>query len=514
MSYLKQSLRTPQTEPLPGTVPNSAGGHSYSVDDWKRLQRFLILGSEGGSYYASELVLTRANAQATARCVAADGPRAVKEIIAISAGGRAPKNDPAIFALALAAAAEDDATRGMALASLSAVCRTGTHLFQFADYVQGLRGWGRGLRRAIGAWYEREDVDYQLIKYRQRNGWTHRDLLRLSHPQPNDSLAWAAGKSEAPLTGLLDAYERAQHTATPAATAALIRECPDLPREALQPDHLRSPVVWAALLEQVMPTTALIRNLATMTRIGLLVPTSASTEMVIEQLSNGERLRLSRVHPLAILVAMLTYHSGRSSRGSSTWTPVPAIVDALDRAFYESFGNVQATDQRILLALDVSGSMGFGEIAGMPGVTPRIASAAMALITAASEPRRPHILGFSHNLVPLQISPRQRLDDAIRAISGLAFGGTDCSLPMLWAMQNKAEIDLFVVYTDSETWAGREHPVQALREYRRLMGIDAKLAVVGMTANEFSIADPADPGMLDVVGFDTATPNVLAGFAQ
>ena len=74
-------------------------------------------------------------------------------------------------------------------------------------------------------------------------------------------------------------------------------------------------------------------------------------------------------------------------------------------------------------------------------------------------------------------------------------------------------MDTFVIYTDSETWAGDVHPAQALREYRAWSGIDARLVVVGMVSNGFSIADPADPGMLDVVGFDTATPQLISDFA-
>jgi 60 kDa SS-A/Ro ribonucleoprotein len=69
------------------------------------------------------------------------------------------------------------------------------------------------------------------------------------------------------------------------------------------------------------------------------------------------------------------------------------------------------------------------------------------------------------------------------------------------------------VYTDSETWAGDIHPRQALVEYRQKLGIGAKLVVIGMVSNEFSIADPNDAGMLDVVGFDTATPAIIADFA-
>ena len=37
--------------------------------------------------------------------------------------------------------------------------------------------------------------------------------------------------------------------------------------------------------------------------------------------------------------------------------------------------------------------------------------------------------------------------------------------------------------------------------------------MVGTVANGFTIADPENPGMLDIVGFDTATPAVVTGVA-
>ena len=121
---------------------------------------------------------------------------------------------------------------------------------------------------------------------------------------------------------------------------------------------------------------------------------------------------------------------------------------------------------------------------------------------------------FHETIPPLAISPRQRLDDAVKTVSDLPFGGTDCALPMLYAQAHEREVDAFVIYTDSETWAGDIHPAQALRDYRQASGIDARLVVVGMVSNGFSIADPADPGMLDVVGFDTATPQLISDFAR
>lgn len=79
--------------------------------------------------------------------------------------------------------------------------------------------------------------------------------------------------------------------------------------------------------------------------------------------------------------------------------------------------------------------------------------------------------------------------------------------------RHKIPVDVFVVYTDSETWYGKVHPCQALAEYRRKMGIAAKPAVMGMTASGFTIADARDPGMLDVVGFDASVPQALREFA-
>lgn len=107
-----------------------------------------------------------------------------------------------------------------------------------------------------------------------------------------------------------------------------------------------------------------------------------------------------------------------------------------------------------------------------------------------------------------------RLYDLITYMDRLPFGGTDCSLPITNALNNGLEIDLFVVYTDSETWAGKIHPAQALKKYRQVTGINAKMVVVGMCSNGFSIADPSDPLMLDVVGFDTTTPQVISEFAK
>ncbi len=418
------SLRqTPQSEPIPGTVANAAGGQAFPVDDWTRLDRFLVLGSEGGSYYAGERALTRANAAAVLRCIQADGARSVARIVEVSTAGRAPKNDPALFALALAAAAGDEGTRRAALAALPAVARTGTHLFQFAEAVQASRGWGRALRRGVAGWYLSRPVEQlalQLVKYQQRNGWTHRDLLRLAHPLTDEPprralFDWACGRAAGDaLPALVRGFEALRRAGSAAEVAALVR-AHDLPREAVPTEWLNDAEVWRALLAR-MPATALVRNLGKLSAVGVLKPLSDDVAAVVAALGDRERLRRARVHPLALLLALRTYASGHGDKGGLVWSPVSAVVDALDAAFYAAFDAVEPSGRRVLLALDVSGSMASGRVAGS-ALTPREASAAMALVTAATEPRH-HIVGFTagDDLTPLPVTPAMRLDQAVGAV--------------------------------------------------------------------------------------------------
>ncbi|MFE3192193.1 TROVE domain-containing protein [Nocardia sp. NPDC059240] len=507
-------------------VRNSAGGFTFEVTPETRLRRFLTLGTEGGTYYTNARDLTEENAAVVmdfARNRTAD---LVAEIVAVSTAGRAPKQNPALFALAAAASLGDDDGRRTALDALPLVARTGTHLFLFARYIEQFRGWGRGLRRGVANWYldkSVEDLAFQSVKYRQREGWTHRDLLRLSHPQTDQDARrrlfdWICGRETA-LDGLrlVEGFTRAQ-TAPVAQLPELVREY-RLSWEMLPDEGINDPLVWEALLDNGMPQTALMRQLPRLTRLGLLSPLGARTKVVAAQLADRDRLCKARVHPMNVLVAQRTYAAGRSARGESTWEPSRPIVDALDAAFYAAFEAVEPTGKRYLLALDVSGSM-TAAISGLP-LSAREASAALALVTASTESAC-DIVGFTSAgdgwrdaaLTPLSISPRQRLDDAIRAVSRLPFGGTDCALPMLYALERELQVDVFVVLTDNDTWAGRIHPHQALAEYRRKVNPAAKLVVIGMTATNFTIADPDDSGSLDIAGFDSAVPTLLADFAR
>ena len=138
--------------------------------------------------------------------------------------------------------------------------------------------------------------------------------------------------------------------------------------------------------------------------------------------------------------------------------------------------------------------MARGHVAGVPGLTPRDASAAMALVTAATEPRA-EIVGFFAGGW-LRDRGRHRYEGLPRRAHGS--GARAAGAPRRRDPDRR----------------GPGVRRDGLRDYRAASGIDARLVVVGMASTGFSIADPADAGMLDVVGFYPATPQLSAGFAR
>jgi 60 kDa SS-A/Ro ribonucleoprotein len=544
---------TPQGEQaVSGQVQNSAGGFVFQVDELQRIRRFLVLGTDGGTYYTSQQKLTIDNAKFLVDMAKRRGGDVVHEIVSVSDVGSAPKNDQALFALAIVSIYGDMHGRQRAYRALSKVARTGTHLAQFLEFRQQLsptKGWSAGLRKAVSAWYLERTPDqaaYQMLKYPNRNGRGHGDTLRQAHPNTgtfepvghNALFRWTVGKDvpETALPKLVRGVTRAKGSGSSAETARLVRGY-GLTWEMVPTEHLNERVVWEALLEEdKVGITALIRQLPRLTNIGLLADKTWQNA-VTARLTDPELLRKGRVHPINVLVAMRTYASGHGERSSNTWQPVRQVVDALDAGFYAAFESVEPTGKRRMIALDVSGSMR-SPVAGLP-LNCREASGAMAMVTIAREPDT-YVVGFTgggmhslsyggyrsygspvrrqntrsvDDLTVLDLSARRRLDDNIRHITGLPFGGTDCALPMLHASAKGLEFDSFEVYTDNETWAGSIHPFEALQQYRKDSGIaDAALVVNGMTATESTVADPSDARMLDVVGLDAAAPGLINAF--
>lgn len=496
-----------------GQKRNNAGGYSFKVSGEDRLRRFLTIGCANGTYYVNEKNLTQDSIKFVEKFVKKSGDIALAQVIDVSDNGLAKKNDYALYVLAAIFAFGDDELKSQARIDFNKVVRTTDHLAIFLTFLKENfnKGVGTSVRRAIAAWYENRSVDslaYQVTKYRQRGGYTHRDLLRIGHPKDlnenvgNFILGNDFDADESPWA--IQAFEALQNAKTVTQVIKILNLHPKAPWEFVPTQFLTDAKIWRTIFENGgMGQTALIRNVTKMNDLGLFNDMKFAADYA-DALTDQAAIIAGRVHPMAYLQthAMFRGNTHRNAR----------IVDALSKGYNLAFKNIVPANKRTLIGLDVSGSMSWSA-SGMKNVSAALAGGALAQVLTANEPYS-EVLGFSTTLVPVNIGPNTRLDSIVNTMMNVTMGGTDLAQPMIHALNNKIEVETFITITDNETWAGRIHPHVALEQYRQKMGIDAKMVVAAMTPTRFTIADSNDSSrQLDVSGFDASVPGTIADFS-
>lgn len=525
--------KTPQSEKAKaGQVKNNAGGFVFQVSDQSRLERFLILGVDGGTYYVNEAIHAKSNVQFLNEMIERDEASVLATIVDVSVNGRAYKQSPALFALASVIVHGRD--KQAVKAVFNRVVRTGTNLYEVVNYLNTMGGWGRAKREIVSSWFDKDadKLAYQAVKYRSRkfgdNAWTLKDVMRKAHPQNvNTSVAdFVLGKPHDAIDDLrvIEGFKKMQSATSVKDVLDVLDNYEMLPWETIPTQFLKDVKIWKTLFSNgQLRGQALVRNITRLARYGAFKDMMFAAQYAAA-LTDQKMIEQTRLHPINFLNAAVVYREGQVDRKDyyggrkKNWETESVIADALDEGFHKAFKSVVPANKRTMLAIDVSGSM--SALANGLDLSCAQVSAAMAMTIARTEPA--HIIrGFTSDsygyrnsgLTDLGISARTDLATAMRNVQRHNWGGTDCSLPMTWALANKVEVDTFVVITDNDTWAGNVHPFQALKQYRKVTGIDARMAVLGVQATEFTIADPSDSGMMDFVGFDSNAPRVLADFS-
>jgi len=548
----------------PSQIKNDAGGFTFAADAQTKLERFLILGNEKGSYYASERSMTKKNYSNITDLLKVDGKKVVDTIVTISEEGRAPKNTPAIFALAVCSVFGTEDVKAYANKAMPKVCRFSTDLYAWVKIVDDLKAGrrGKGLLRAISRWYTDKGLKqlaYQVCKYPNRivdgKKWGHRDLLRIARVKPSEekmslvfryAIHGVANESDykdkvefdakysgdavdAPkgigitqsqfddlkndeFLSYIWAHEEAKKAKTSKRVVELIKSN-NITRESIPPELFNNQV-WKALLPG-MPLTALLRNLGQMTSKDILKPLSKEIAVVTEKLTNDETLAKARIHPMNVYMAWKMYNQGHGLRGKLYWTPVAQICDALEEAFYKSFKYADKIDGNVLVGVDVSPSMWNFSCVGSEFVSAAEAAIVMSMVVMRQS-NNYDMMAFTHQMTKMKLTAKMNFDavNSEMRLMSRNWGGTDCALPIKYAYDNQLIVDTFVILTDNQSWYGTSHVFEALRDYRKRFNSTARLAVMSFSSNEFSLADPDDSGMMDIGGLDSAVPKILNDFAN
>jgi len=293
-------------------------------------------------------------------------------------------------------------------------------------------------------------------------------------------------------------------------------------------DALLALLVNKKKTQVTMPLTALLRNLGSMTSHQVLADEEV-LQLVQAHLLNPITIEKSRVHPVTVLMAWFTYRNGSGLRGQTSWIPHPSLVKTLEEMFYLSFKNVEPTDTSICFLIDGSGSMTAPSLC--EGVSNAEAAALLAMIFARSETKKEVVPNHAFYIftaskivnyrtttgltdVSDAIHAEATLDQVLQAVQRSDWGMTDISSGILEALKYKRKYGAFVVITDNDVNSGIK-PSEAMQQYRAGMKLpNTKLAVIATQGTNLSIADPADPLMLDMVGFDSHGPKILQDFIR
>ena len=298
------------------------------------LKRFLLIGTENGSYYVSEKDLTITHVQSLENLLKEDYTKVINIINKYYLS--VYKKDYLLFVIARCCADKNKDLRIHAYEYMLEICKTPTQLFLFIELYEKINkilnkstGWNKLQKEYISKWYltkQPMDLAYLITKYKNRNQWTHKDVLKLSHikahTNSHDSLfayitrdydIFKEKNSDLDLLEYIRAYEVLNSTDDEDLAIALINQH-NFVREHVSTKLLNNVHVWNALLKN-MPIIALLRNLNKLTSLDLFQEYPESLTKILNKIQDPDILKKNRIHPLQLLIALTTYTKGKGFKG-------------------------------------------------------------------------------------------------------------------------------------------------------------------------------------------------------
>ena len=339
------------------------------------------------------------------------------------------------------------------------------------------------------------------------------DIIRMVHPHPQSEsrralYGYLLGREHdrEHLPQLVKAYE-----AFKAGERTAVPEVPFQMLDALDIDA----ATWAGIFRNAgFQFTRM--NLNTALRQGVF-EVEGMAELIAARLRDREAIRRARVFPYQLLAAA-THADDR----------IPAVVrEALHAAMEIAIENVPATDGRVVVAPDVSGSMWRAVTGYRRGATSQVRCVDVAALVAAAVLRmnpQTRVLPFEDEVCPLDL----RASDGVLAnaakLSRIGGGGTNVSAPLALLNHERAAVDLVVFVSDNQSWVDTartqyygwgSNPTQTMAAWEQLKrrNPQARMVCIDITPSR-SVQAREREDILNVGGFSDHVFEVVAAFAS
>ncbi len=359
------------------------------------------------------------------------------------------------------------------------------------DFMVILEGQGRGqggraVKRQVARFLNNVS-EYWAIKYNGRGrGYSLGDIVKTVHPKPiNDKqkaiFAYLVGKEfNKTQVPQISAYEALKKTTDVKEQIALIQEG-KLPHEVVTGVIKPDKEIWNAILQQ-MPIFALLRNLNTLDRAGVL---DENREYIKSVLNDPERLAKSKILPFRFVTA---FHQVEKA-----W-----IKDVLRQAVEMTFDNLPEIYGKTAVFLDVSGSM--------EGDYLRIGS-----VFAVALYKKTKGNGIFWTFDTRVYDPQPSMYDSIltQAERIKAGGGTDTGAPVEKLRKDNIYVDNIIIITDEQQNTGSPF-YKELEKYRRSINPNTKAFVIDIAPYRSAMIPPTDKNTHYIYGWSEAVLHYIA----
>lgn len=497
----KASIGMPQknTEPFAGSIANPVGIQAKKSNNLTTLRRYLVLGLYKNMYYSQKEMF----AALSALVDEIGNSSLVEQQTAVTMAKEIYDNSyyldqETLFAF-FVLASKQYAMRYYIYKDVVPYLRNGSHFLLFMRLVKELRGFGRGMRTAIEAWYnnkDENDVIFQILKYQKRYGISHKDVIFLAHPKLASKEVFNVIMGN-PTSNLMAAivYRCLQPDTPVSALNAAIREY-KLPHEMINPANL-SERVWQYIAENNMNFHTALWNLGAFSSKNYF-RNSVIRQAVLKSIQTPPR----HYNVFDYMKAYAAYAHGSGMR--STWTPDKDILKTLEAAFVNivNDSSVNKYQGKVVFALDVSGSMTFAEngASKFPHTT-AAGAAAISLYTLMRTVENYRVLMFDKTARPCPLTDKMSLSEVTEYMRQASGSSTNHTSVLDYMTAHNMDADVVVFLTDNVTTDGDQNFARAYQKFENSLGKKVRLINIAMTPMNYT-ATFTKAGVIELSGFD------------
>jgi len=403
------------------------------------------------------------------------------------------------------------------------------------------------MRRFLKKWYLSQDpydLALEVCRVRGRHHWSHKDIITLAKVTTKDpalaSVLAAVVKSLDKARDEFGDKPEAQPVLEYLACVQQIKRCGQADQDAavglidkhsfdidiLPSELLNQPRVWEHAVHR-LPVTRVLDHLKSMAKRGYLSSQSHPVlNQVLQCIKDPLALTASRLQPAEILTVLTQVESSfaeppaaRQDNNQNNRLPTahPSLVEGLGRMMNNSFNNVPksvGTPLKILVCVDCrhglfehgcwgSWSLKCSKAAAVTILSLRASGVDLTVTTMESENEVTRLPVDDEDIVGSLVEKWWRVADPHVIDPGYLLS---------WARAENEMFSSIVIITDSHTHYDKERVWRELETFRN--GQSVGMTFIALACKEVSLADPTDPGMLDIAGWGPDLVRVLLAFIR